>query len=295
MLVIPEIPEDVNKTPARWRYYRHAIHVGTPKLFGRALLGGSWVAQPKIDGVWAYVVIGMGADCALDSCPKVYGRRGIEIGSIECEPTAFAVTSVLVGEWKDDHFHAFDCIMANDREAVDRPFGERAELAQRVIDQYRSDDISWVHYRPLKEAADLFALACGDFADHWDGVVLKDCTAAYNELDRPHWKVKPSITVDFICTGINISGSQYQRGTACSIVGGLFVDGELRDVSKVSGLPHDLRAALTADPASFIGRVFEVRGQKQYKTGAVRHPVWVRWRDDKPSEDCLLVSPPSAS
>jgi ATP-dependent DNA ligase len=42
------------------------------------------------------------------------------------------------------------------------------------------------------------------------------------------------------------------------------------------------------DMEKFVGRVAEIKAYGQYPTGALRHPVLERWREDKLPEDCVF-------
>jgi ATP-dependent DNA ligase len=122
---------------------------------------------------------------------------------------------------------------------------------------------------------------------HYDGVVLVHKHSRYN--DRPHLKLKNAVSVDYVLTAINLSESKYHEGTAATITAPLLIGGELVDVCKVGNLPNKLRSALTLNPADYIGKVFEATGNKAFESGALRHPVFLRWRDDKLPSGCTLA------
>ena len=48
-----------------------------------------------------------------------------------------------------------------------------------------------------------------------------------------------------------------------------------------------MRVEMWAAPDAFIGQVMEVRGQ-EINDGAIRHPAFIRIRDDKRPEECAL-------
>lgn len=55
-----------------------------------------------------------------------------------------------------------------------------------------------------------------------------------------------------------------------------------------SGITDAQEAEFRADPESFIGRVMEVRFQQRWpETGLMRHPNFVRLRDDKTPAECI--------
>ncbi len=68
---------------------------------------------------------------------------------------------------------------------------------------------------------------------------------------------------------------------------GLYKNGELIEIGRVvSGLTDIIREDMANNPDNYIGQVVEVECMSTTKDGALRHPVFIRMRDDKNSEDC---------
>lgn len=58
-----------------------------------------------------------------------------------------------------------------------------------------------------------------------------------------------------------------------------------------SGLTDELRAALAESPQDYIGKIVEISCMSvNSKDKTIRHPVFLRFRDDKPAEDCTVES-----
>lgn len=70
---------------------------------------------------------------------------------------------------------------------------------------------------------------------------------------------------------------------------GAYKDGELVEVCRVaSGLTDADRADMGENPENWIGEVIEIEAMSvDSKEGSVRHPVYLRKRDDKSPQDCL--------
>lgn len=75
-------------------------------------------------------------------------------------------------------------------------------------------------------------------------------------------------------------------------IGGLtfseYRDGKIVEVGTVSsGLSEELRAVISSNPNKYFGKVIEIDAmERDKKSFALRHPVFVRFRDDKEVEDC---------
>ena len=49
-----------------------------------------------------------------------------------------------------------------------------------------------------------------------------------------------------------------------------------------------IRLDVSEDRGAYLGKVIEVRYQYIGDKGRLRHPNFVRWRDDKPPDECTL-------
>ena len=112
-------------------------------------------------------------------------------------------------------------------------------------------------------------------AIQYEGFVMKD--SAWS-----NWrKFKPMRTIDLIVHDV-VEG----QGKFLGLVGALVCKtAEGRIVANVSGFTYEERVYLSeAD----IGRVVEVKYQYVGSQGKLRHPTFVRFRDDKLPEECTL-------
>lgn len=68
---------------------------------------------------------------------------------------------------------------------------------------------------------------------------------------------------------------------------GLYKDGKIVEIGRVaSGLTDAIREDMAINSNNYIDHVVEVECMSTTKDGALRHPVFVRMRDDKAPEDC---------
>lgn len=68
---------------------------------------------------------------------------------------------------------------------------------------------------------------------------------------------------------------------------GLYKNGELVEVGRVaSGFTDAMREDMALNPDKYLNHVVEVECMSTTKDGALRHPVFVKMRDDKAPEDC---------
>jgi len=113
-----------------------------------------------------------------------------------------------------------------------------------------------------------------------EGWVLKEESYPY------WWKIKLEKTYDLIVTRFNIATTGRHQGKLKSLRCSAYIQGNLIEVANVSGMNDVERYAF--DPNIDIGRVVEVRAQFRAAKGRLRHPRFIRWRDDKPAKECVL-------
>lgn len=110
--------------------------------------------------------------------------------------------------------------------------------------------------------------------DRAEGFVFK-----HHQHDDDPLKYKLEHTCDLIVWGIEPGEGKF-AGQCGALVCGL-IDGTA--VANVSGFTDSVRAAISDKD---IGRVVEVKYQYVGAGGKLRHPRFVRWRDDKDADKC---------
>lgn len=109
-----------------------------------------------------------------------------------------------------------------------------------------------------------------------EGWVLKE--ANY----RGWFKLKVESTIDCVVTGF-VEG----KGKYICDVGALIVSVEGVEIARAGGFTDAVRFEI--DEKQDLGRVCEIKYQYVGSKGRLRHPRFVRWRDDKPASACILA------
>lgn len=153
-------------------------------------------------------------------------------------------------------------------------------------------------------------------ANGGEGFVAKDIYSQYrlstekcqSPLKNAWIKVKREFNGDFVVTGFEEPTKEYtgdHLGThqywindepvtefyykewIGAIKFGEFENGKLVERGSVSGITKELRAVISANPESYIGKVMELDAMERTKDKALRQPVFKRFRDDKHPSDCI--------
>ena len=113
-----------------------------------------------------------------------------------------------------------------------------------------------------------------------EGWVLKQ------RIKYPSWfKLKLVDTYDLIVTGLKPAEAGKFAGLVGALLCSAYINGQLEEVAAVSGMDDTTRMALSEKD---IGRVVEVRANMIASQGRLRHPRFIRWRDDKNASECIL-------
>jgi hypothetical protein len=114
-----------------------------------------------------------------------------------------------------------------------------------------------------------------------EGVVFKDGNLL-------NWtKRKPTPTTDLVVKGYKDAKVGKYLGLVGAVECGLY--GDDRIVAAVSGMDDATREEISANEEKYLGKVMEVRYQYVGSGGRLRHPRFVRFRDDKRAEECTSI------
>jgi bifunctional non-homologous end joining protein LigD len=179
----------------------------------------------------------------------------------------------------------FDCVSVGGEVIAEQAtYTERMEAAAAAI-----ASIPWAALAetlPVAEAAALWAsrVEPGDA----EGVVLRRAADTYSKATIG--RVKRQMTHDYVVLGVE-PGKGKLAGLAGALVLGLYGGhGIPEEVCRCGGGFSDAeRAAMAASPERYIGRVAEVRGYELFASGALRHPTFSRWRQDKQPRECVMA------
>lgn len=221
---------------------------------------------------------------------------------------------------------AFDVLWLDGEDLRNKPFSERrARLEEwwaRYVEGTAFEDI--VRLAPLQTKPEakrtLLDLL---LAQGWEGMMLKRLDAPYTDTtvtgqrSKDLLKVKPFKEDDVIITGFGFGTGEYNQHRISRITFAQFVRPEdltdkmtplpshqiaaweglasipnngmvLVDMGQTSGLTYEQEEMFRADMEGFVGKVMQVRYQQRWpETGKMRHPAFVRIRDDKTPKDCV--------
>lgn len=134
---------------------------------------------------------------------------------------------------------------------------------------------------PVTVAKELWATKV--LVEGWEGLVFKGSKGWARMKRRP--------TMDYVLLSVEEStADKYAAGGyAKALTGGLYIDGKLKEVARVSGMTEQERQEFWKNRDKLVGQVFEAVGRNVFASGALRHPAFVKFRPDKLATECTWV------
>jgi len=152
-------------------------------------------------------------------------------------------------------------------------------LRRRAMLSFTADMREWL--RPVEQWSAGFASALDAQPE---GIVIKSAHSPYSESD---WlKVKKRLTADYVVMGL---GPSKTHSGPASLVCGAIVGDKMRPLVKVPLRGDEAKREAGEHFERFMGRVVEIAHYGAYKNGSLRHPIFVRFRDDKRPSECVLA------
>ena len=239
----------------------------------------------KMDGIWGCMKVGHGQW-------GIYSRTGkLKADGVLEDDT---LHGVLLGEFmfgshwghkmgKNRNFYIFDCVEMNSVDVTDMTLSSRGTFAGEMFHRLKGE-LDFIRLLDVYETHEWKRLWIEYIQEYgYEGLVFKDSSSKYN--DKNAWaRMKAVVEMDYICSGFREAdkGTKYE-GMVGSVLGTL-ID---KDVYvTVGGITETQRKVFTKMPEMFIGQVFTAKGNNWYPSGAIRHPQFQRWRDDKKPEEC---------
>lgn len=266
------------------------------------------VMEIKYDGWRIVAIVEEGRVSLWSRSGKEYSGR---VPEIEAELAKLPVGTILDGEIVDLDTHdyiavtnvfgksvakatqeqrdkltyvAFDCLCLGDRQIATKPLNERRDTFTPLIGELDSDRVQYSIWHDLDEGL------YNDFLDRgYEGVIVKDAAMPYMKGKRGHgwFKIKATEETDVIITGLPKNGNGKYLGQVGHVEVSQYQDGQLVQVATVNCPDDKTRLEMTLDPDAFLGKVFTLKHYGKIIDG-FRHPNFVKWREDKPKEDCVV-------
>lgn len=259
--------------------------------------GKSYLIEPKYDGLRAIAVV-KGQSVTLLS------RNGLEFTSTDHlkEPLLrmargqdlFFDGELVNGNFNNSSsavrrknqtntettYHIFDRLEAHEWGGNTREHAHRRTLLGQDFESNRDEGLQLVpSYRATPEE---FMRYYNHFLDQgYEGAMVKDPMGLYRFRKHKDWiKIKPAKDLD-----LRVESLVQGEGKYLGMLGAAIVTYKGKRVRVGSGFSDEQRQQFWASPNSIKGKIIEVQFHEETPDGSLRHPRFVRIREDKTQPD----------
>lgn len=243
-----------------------------------------WIFQLKYDGIWDKIVI-------TGDRAQMFSKTGQLKNTLVVPPWLIQRGEVvLVGEYmfgsqwaqhpeRLGKVFVFDCLVDNGQDISTHSYEQRKKIADGIVQELGEPFVKSPSYSIDKLGEIWLHL---EQSMKYEGIVLRNKTSTwFTELH----KLKTEVEDDYVVLS-TYEGEGQHVGRLGGIVLGQYVDGNCIEVMRVGG------GFSTSQRISYwntsLPTVCRVKGKSRFSSGALRHPQFVQFRDDKRPEDCKL-------
>jgi len=259
----------------------------SPSMLPSLEASGNYIVEPKMDGIWVSIFTDKNGKIV-----KIISRTGKEKStkgfSFFIGKNIKAKNSILIGELitKNNKLYLFDIVKYKGKNITKYIIDKRRKLLERL-------KIYSTNIKLVPQFKDNFVARYNEVIKNGgEGLVIKKIGKGthYKPGARTEeWmKIKPKITMDYVITGFDTSESKKYSGMVKAIHLGLYKDGKLINVGKVGSMKESDRNYITKNKQKLLGKIIEVGGNQLYKSGAMRHPHFIRIRNDLSKRDATF-------
>jgi DNA ligase-1 len=187
------------------------------------------------------------------------------------------------GNALDSKYYYFESMSAKDFEEGNKlPHAKRRAAMNEMTGQNLEYDYivktPMIIAKNLDNIMDMYTRILGEGGE---GVIVKPLRGLYQRKRSYDWlKIKDMNSADCV-----IRGTFEGEGTMVGTLGGFIVDFKDVEVRVGSGLTGAMRSLVWSDRGSVNGKMIEVQYHEVTPDGSLRHPRFIKFRDDKPLSD----------
>lgn len=185
-------------------------------------------------------------------------------------------------------YWVFDIMAYRGKDVRGRPLAERRKLLEAVVATMGNDHVKAIPQWKSGHAA-IFQKVVSRGGE---GTIIKDVRAGYGV----GWaKMKKAYDVSCFISGYKPGKGKYEGGVGAIAISVYDDSGNEIEVGFASGFSDEIREELGSDPEKWKYKVVDIyahelsKPSKDHPNGRLRHPTFLRFREDLEDSDCTLT------
>jgi len=276
------------------KYYQGCGGIANPDSLGY-FEDGSYCAERKHDGIWASCIVknGRAEFWSRNDKKKVEGDIlhlvQFDLSSVDDSILTGELMAFSQASKKQKHitYNIYDIIKFKGQDVSNLNMVERRKIIESLSIYNGKYTLTKRYYSGFKELFDKIV------AEGGEGIVIKKMkgkTPYRGNTRNINWyKVKKEVRISYVIAGFNDSDCDSWPGDIKSIQGALYDDeGNLRTVCNIGSMTGAERRWFSDHRDEAIGKVIECKGYEIFKSGALRHPSLIGFRDDVDPKECTF-------
>lgn len=248
-------------------------------------VASDWLIQLKYDGIWARVEIENGHYHVYSKTGQLKKAARLPQGQLFVHPTILIGEFMFGSQWsthpdRAGRLYIFDCLVNSGTDISQLPYKDRYRAAVSQVVQLGQP----FNILPCYSISKL-----GEFWTTLEGKTEGFIIRRWSDLwSDTLFKLKFEVEDDFVIIGFT-EGKGKHEGRLGALKVAQFDGTDLVYVMDVGGgFDDSTRHFFWTHQEELLNRVVLVNGKGRFAEGALRHPSFVRLRDDKTWEQCTL-------
>lgn len=179
-------------------------------------------------------------------------------------------------------YWAFDCPVYRGKDIRGRPLSERRKILEAVIAEMNNPDVKAMPQWKSGHSEIFHKVV----SRGGEGLIIKDLRTGYGI----GWaKKKKAYEVSCFISGYKPGNGKYAGGVGAIAISVYDDEGNAIEVGFASGFTDEIREALGNEPEAWLYQVVDIYAHEISKDDRLRHPTFIRFREDLDETDCTLT------
>jgi len=249
-----------------------------------------WCFQLKYDGIWGKVVVENNMARVYSKTDQLKCSFAVPAWLFARKPIVLLAEYMYGSQWsqQDDRagrLYVFDCLVFDGNDLSTLPYAQRKKQADALVVELGAPFYKVDTYN-ITRLGEVWGVL--EQTMKYEGLIVRNLTSTYfTKL----FKLKTEVEDDYVVMGFKPGEGKHDGRLGSLILAQYSVDNLTFVMDCGGGFSDELRQQIWDKQDYVVGKVCRVKGKSRFTSGALRHPQFVQFRDDKKPEDCKVKTP----